>query len=69
VENLFYFLVVVQIVVGAYLIWQGWQWLGYARRRSLSSRSARKTFSSGLSFNGSAKGEWVRLDLFKSVSS
>ena len=32
-ENLFYFLVVVQIVVGAYLIWQGWQWLGYARRR------------------------------------
>jgi cellulose synthase/poly-beta-1,6-N-acetylglucosamine synthase-like glycosyltransferase len=33
VENLFYFLAVVQIVVGAYLIWQGWQWLGYARRR------------------------------------
>ena len=32
-ENLFYFLAVVQIVVGAYLIWQGWQWLGYARRR------------------------------------
>src|SRR6202166_2242436 len=21
------------MVVGAYLIWQGWQWLGYARRR------------------------------------
>jgi ceramide glucosyltransferase len=33
VENLFYFLAVMQIVVGAYLIWQGWQWLGYARRR------------------------------------
>jgi cellulose synthase/poly-beta-1,6-N-acetylglucosamine synthase-like glycosyltransferase len=33
VENLFYFLVVVQIAVGAYLIWQGVQWLGYARRR------------------------------------
>jgi cellulose synthase/poly-beta-1,6-N-acetylglucosamine synthase-like glycosyltransferase len=33
VENLFYFLAVVQIAVGAYLIWQGWQWLGYARRR------------------------------------
>jgi ceramide glucosyltransferase len=33
VENLFYFLAVVQIAVGGYLIWQGWQWLGYARRR------------------------------------
>jgi ceramide glucosyltransferase len=33
VENLFYFLAIVQIAVGAYLIWQGWQWLGYARRR------------------------------------
>jgi cellulose synthase/poly-beta-1,6-N-acetylglucosamine synthase-like glycosyltransferase len=33
VENLFYLLAVVQIAVGAYLIWQGWQWLGYARRR------------------------------------
>jgi ceramide glucosyltransferase len=33
VENLFYFLAVVQTAVGAYLIWQGWQWLGYARRR------------------------------------
>ena len=32
-ENLFYFLAVVQIAVGAYLIWQGWQWLDYARRR------------------------------------
>jgi ceramide glucosyltransferase len=32
-EALFYFLAVVQIAVGAYLIWQGWQWLGYARRR------------------------------------
>jgi cellulose synthase/poly-beta-1,6-N-acetylglucosamine synthase-like glycosyltransferase len=33
VEDLFYFLAIVQIGVGAYLIWQGWQWLGYARRR------------------------------------
>jgi len=33
VENLFYFLAVVQIAMGAYLIWQGVQWLGYARRR------------------------------------
>src|SRR5450755_2501211 len=32
-EALFYFLAVVQIAVGAYLIWQGLQWLGYARRR------------------------------------
>jgi len=34
VEDLFYFLAVVQIAVGAYLIWQGWQWLEYARRRT-----------------------------------
>jgi ceramide glucosyltransferase len=33
VENLFYFLAVVQIAVGVYLIWQGLQWLAYARRR------------------------------------
>jgi len=33
VENLFYFLAVVQIAMGAYLIGQGVQWLGYARRR------------------------------------
>jgi ceramide glucosyltransferase len=33
VEALFYFLAVVQVAVGAYLIWQGLQWLGYARRR------------------------------------
>ena len=32
-EDLFYFLAIVQIAVGAYLIWQGWQWLDYARRR------------------------------------
>ena len=32
-EDLFYFLALVQIAVGAYLIWQGWQWLDYARRR------------------------------------
>jgi cellulose synthase/poly-beta-1,6-N-acetylglucosamine synthase-like glycosyltransferase len=33
VEDLFYFLAVIQIAVGVYLIWQGWQWLEYARRR------------------------------------
>jgi ceramide glucosyltransferase len=33
VENLFYLLAVVQIGMGVYLIWQGWLWLGYARRR------------------------------------
>jgi len=33
VENLFYFLSVMQIAMGLYLIWQGLQWLGYARRR------------------------------------
>jgi len=33
VEDLFYLLAIVQITVGAYLIWQGLQWLGYARRR------------------------------------
>jgi ceramide glucosyltransferase len=33
VEDLFYLLAIVQIAVGAYLIWQGLQWLGYARRR------------------------------------
>ena len=32
-EDLFYLLALVQIGVGAYLIWQGWEWLGYARRR------------------------------------
>jgi ceramide glucosyltransferase len=33
VETLFYFLALVQIALGAYLIWQGVQWLGYVRRR------------------------------------
>jgi ceramide glucosyltransferase len=33
VENLFYFLSFVQILMGLYLIFQGLQWLGYARRR------------------------------------
>jgi ceramide glucosyltransferase len=33
VEDLFYLLAIVQIAVGAYLIWQGLQWLGYVRRR------------------------------------
>lgn len=32
-ENLFYFLAIVQILVGLYLVWQGLEWLGYARRR------------------------------------
>jgi cellulose synthase/poly-beta-1,6-N-acetylglucosamine synthase-like glycosyltransferase len=32
-ETLFYFLAVVQIVVGVYLIWQGLRWLSYVRRR------------------------------------
>ena len=32
-EDLFYSLAIVQIAVGGYLIWQGLQWLGYARRR------------------------------------
>jgi ceramide glucosyltransferase len=32
-ENLFYFLALLQIGVGCYLIWQGIQWLGYVRRR------------------------------------
>ncbi len=33
VEILFYFLAIPQILLGAYLIWQGVQWLGYVRRR------------------------------------
>jgi ceramide glucosyltransferase len=33
VEDLFYFLAILQMAVGGYLIWQGWQWLDYARRR------------------------------------
>ena len=32
-ETLFYFLALSQILLGAYLIWQGLQWLGYVRRR------------------------------------
>jgi ceramide glucosyltransferase len=36
VENLFYFLALVQIAVGLYLLWQGLRWLGYARRRASS---------------------------------
>jgi ceramide glucosyltransferase len=34
VEILLYFLAVVQILVGLYLVWQGLRWLGYARRRA-----------------------------------
>ena len=33
-ETLFYFLSIVQIATGLYLVWQGLQWLGYARRRA-----------------------------------
>ena len=36
VETLFYFLATVQILLGLYLIGQGWQWLGYVRRRVLT---------------------------------
>jgi ceramide glucosyltransferase len=33
VETLFYILATLQILIGAYLIWQGLQWLGYVRRQ------------------------------------
>jgi cellulose synthase/poly-beta-1,6-N-acetylglucosamine synthase-like glycosyltransferase len=33
VESLFYFLACLQILLGAYLLWQVLQWLGYVRRR------------------------------------
>jgi cellulose synthase/poly-beta-1,6-N-acetylglucosamine synthase-like glycosyltransferase len=33
VETLFYLLAAAQILLGAYLIWQALQWLGYVRRR------------------------------------
>jgi len=32
VETLFYFLAFLQILLGVYLIWQAWEWLGYVRR-------------------------------------
>lgn len=32
-ETIFYLLVLLQILMGAYLIWDGVQWLGYVRRR------------------------------------
>lgn len=32
-ETLFYYLAIAQIAVGAYLLWQGLQWLAYAKRR------------------------------------
>ena len=34
VETLFYFLATAQILVGLYLLWQGLQWLSYAKRRA-----------------------------------
>jgi cellulose synthase/poly-beta-1,6-N-acetylglucosamine synthase-like glycosyltransferase len=33
VETLFYLLAILQILLGAYLVWQGMQWLAYVRRR------------------------------------
>ena len=33
-ETIFYLLAIVQILVGLYLLWQGVQWLAYARRRA-----------------------------------
>jgi ceramide glucosyltransferase len=33
VETLFYVLAILQILLGGYLVWQGWLWLGYVRRR------------------------------------
>jgi cellulose synthase/poly-beta-1,6-N-acetylglucosamine synthase-like glycosyltransferase len=33
VETAFYILAVLQIALGAYFVWQGLQWLGYARRQ------------------------------------
>jgi ceramide glucosyltransferase len=33
VETAFYLLAFLQILLGVYLIWQVWQWLGYVRRR------------------------------------
>lgn len=32
-ETLFYLLAILQILLGAYLVWQGMQWLAYVRRR------------------------------------
>src|SRR5882762_10973625 len=31
-ENAFYFLALLQTVIGVYLVWHAWQWLGYVRR-------------------------------------
>ena len=33
VETLFYFLALLQVLMGAYLVWHALQWLGYVRRR------------------------------------
>jgi len=36
VETLFYLLAIAQIALGSYMIWQGVQWLSYARRRGFA---------------------------------
>ena len=36
VETLFYLLAIAQILLGLYMVWQGVQWLSYARRRAFS---------------------------------
>ena len=33
VETLFYYLAILQIGVGVYLVWHGLRWVGYVRRR------------------------------------
>src|SRR5450432_2668031 len=33
VENLFYILAILQVLLGVYLVWQALQWLAYTRRR------------------------------------
>jgi ceramide glucosyltransferase len=38
VENFFYYLALVQIAVGIYLVWDALRWTGYARRRLRASR-------------------------------
>jgi len=35
-ETLFYLLAIIQILLSAYLVWQGMRWLAYVRRRLYS---------------------------------